>query len=94
MKSTLYGDLDAIVYPTEEIPVTVGGRAELCTVRGTVMGQRVNITITLDVNTGEALLFSPDGYCGAFRLGDLITAHVANQLARAQQEGRYAAQAH
>lgn len=94
MRSSLYGDLDVIVYPVKEIPVTVGGRAELCTVRGRVMGHRINTTITLDVNSGEVLLFSPDGFVGAFRLGDLITAHVANQIARAQQEGRYATQAH
>ena len=94
MRSTLHGDLDVIVYPVKEIPVTVGGRAELCTVRGTVMGHRVNTTITLDVNSGEVLLFSPDSFAGSFRLGDLIAAHVANQVARAQQEVRHAAQAH
>jgi hypothetical protein len=94
MKSTLYGELDVLIYPVREIPVTQGGRAELCTVRGMVMGQRINTTITLDVNTGEVLLFSPDCFAGAFRLGDLITAHVANQMARAQQEGRHAAQTH
>lgn len=94
MKSTLYGDLDVIVYPVKELPVTVGGRAELCTVRGEVMGHRINTVITLDVNTGEVLLFSPDLFVGTFRLGDLITAHVIRQMAQAQQEGRHAAQTH
>jgi hypothetical protein len=94
MKSSLHGDLDVLIYPVREIPVTVGGRADLCTVRGVVMGHQINTTITLDVNTGEVLLFSPDLFVGAFRLGDLITAHVMGQMARAQQEERHAAQAH
>jgi hypothetical protein len=97
MISTIHGHLPLIVYPTEELPVTMGGRAEICKVRGQALGQYLNVQITLDVNTGELLLMSPDNFVGSFRIGDLIAAHLQNRLAhvaREREEGEHAAQAH
>jgi hypothetical protein len=45
--------------------VSEGGRAQICTVRGEALGQRVNAQITLDVNTGELLIMSPDNFVGS-----------------------------
>lgn len=96
MISTIYGHLPLVVYPQQELPVTQGGRAQVCKVRGGALGHQVNVEVTLDVNTGELLLMSPDGFVGGFRLGDLVTAHLHHQMARAaaertqQQEGTHA----
>lgn len=99
MISTLHGRLALIVYPDKGLTVTPGGRTAICTVRGEALGQRVNCDITLDLHTGELLIMSPDNFVGAFRLGDLVTAHVTRQVAEAQRAmemgGRHGnAQAH
>lgn len=97
MISTLHGELPLIIYPAEDMAVSMRGRAEICKVRGEVFGQRLNVQITLDVNTGELLVMSPDNFVGSFRIGDLVAAHIQNQVARAareRQEGKHAAQAH
>ena len=96
MLSTLHGHLALTIDPIKEIPLSMGGRAEICTIRGEAFGCSLNVNVTLDVNTGELLLFSPDAIVGSFRLGDLIAAQVAAQIAKAQrarEEGQYA-QAH
>lgn len=84
MKTTLHGKLPLQIYPAQDARVTEGGRVEVCCVRGIALGRHVNIQATLDLNTGEVLLFSPDGFVGAFRMGDLVVAHVAGQTARAE----------
>lgn len=96
MISTLHGNLPLTVYPAADLLVNMRGRAEICTVRGSALGHRVNVSVSLDANTGEFLLFSPDGFTGSFRLGDLIAAQLAQQLARAahERETVHAAQTH
>ena len=87
MISTLYGRLPGLtIYPEVDMQVTPGGRTDVCKVRGEALGQRINVQVTLDLNTGELLLMSPDGFVGSFRMGDLVTAHVQQQLARATRE--------
>lgn len=88
MISTLYGRLPLAIYPELELPVTVGGRAEICKVRGEALGHRINVQVTLDVNTGELLLMTPDGFVGSFRMGDLIAAHLQRQQMLAMEERR------
>lgn len=93
MISTIHGHLPLVLHPTEELPVSMGGRAEICKVRGQALGHHLNVAITLDVNTGELLLMSPDGFVGSFRIGDLIAAHLQHRLAtlaRERQEGQHA----
>jgi hypothetical protein len=93
MISTIHGDLALTIYPTEELPITMGGRAEICKVRGQALGQYLNVQITLDVNSGELLLMSPDNFVGSFCIGDLIAAHLQNRLtciAREREEGEHA----
>lgn len=90
MRTTLHGDLPVVIEMTKEIPVSIGGRAELCRMRGVALGNHVNVTVTLDVSTGEVLLFSPDGFVGSFRMGDLVAAQVAGQVARAQKQREHA----
>ncbi len=93
MISTIHGELPLTIHPTEELPVTMAGRAEICKVRGQALGQYLNVQITLDVNSGELLLMSPDNFVGAFRLGDLIAAHVQTRLAQAVRQREEAAHA-
>lgn len=95
----MHGDLPVVIEMAKEIPVSMGGRAELCRISGRALGHLVNVTVTLDVSTGEVLLFSPDSFVGSFRMGDLVAAQVASQVARAQkqreyEEGGHAARAH
>lgn len=94
MISTIHGHLPLVLSPTQELPVTTGGRAEICNVRGQALGQYLNVQITLDVNTGELLLMSPDNFIGSFRIGDLIAAHLQSRLARIarerEEEGQHA----
>jgi hypothetical protein len=96
MISTIHGNLPLVILPTEELPVTMGGRAEICKVRGQALGHYLNVAITLDVNTGELLLMSPDNFVGSFRIGDLIAAHLQNRLVQMahEREGREHAQTH
>lgn len=102
MKTTLHGNLPLSTYPTPGAKVTEGGLVELCCVRGVAFGRHINIQATLNLNTGEVLLFSPDGFVGTWRMGDLVAAHVAGQTARehllrdhsAMQEDAHVAQAH
>jgi hypothetical protein len=82
MKTTLHGKLPLTIYPPLGARVTEGGRVELCCVRGDALGRHINIQVTLDLNTGEVLLFSPDGFVGTWRMGDLVAAHIAGQMAR------------
>ena len=86
MISTLYGRLPLLIYPEPGQFVTPGGRTEICKVRGEALGQRINVQVTLDVNTGELLLMSPDGFVGSFRMGDLVAAHMQQLLAIAMRE--------
>lgn len=86
MISTIHGRLPLVIYPEVELDVSPGGRAEICRVRGDALGQRINIQVTLNVNTGELLLMSPDGLVGAFRMGDLVAAHISQRLVLAEQE--------
>lgn len=93
MISTIHGDLPLILYPAEGLQVSMRGRAEICKVRGEALGQPLNVAITLDTNTGELLLMSPDNFVGAFRIGDLIAAHVQMRLVKAVHERQEAAHA-
>lgn len=90
MISTLHGQLPLILYPAEGLQMTMRGRAEICTVRGEALGQRLNVQITLDANTGELLIMSPDNFVGSFRIGDLIAAHVQTRVAQAARERKEA----
>jgi hypothetical protein len=84
--STLHGKLPLNIIPDEDAAVSMRNRIHVCKVRGKALGQHLNFEITLDANTGEMLLMSPDGFVGAFRIGDLIVAQVSQMLARAQRE--------
>lgn len=88
MISTLHGDLDVLVTPAEGLQVNMRDRAEICTLRGQVMGHQVNARLMLDLNTGEFLLLNPDNFIGAFRLGDLVVSQVMAAVHRAQMERR------
>lgn len=88
MISTLHGELPLIVYPAEGMAISMRGRAEVCKVRGQAFGQHLNVLITLDVNSGELLITSPDHFVGSFRIGDLIAAHVQQRVANAARERR------
>lgn len=93
MISTIHGHLPLVVHPAEELAVTTAGRAEICKVRGQALGQYLNVQITLDVNTGELLLMTPDYFVGSFRIGDLIAAHLHHRqatVAREREEGEHA----
>lgn len=97
MISTLLGKLPLTLFPTPELEVSERGRAQICTVRGEVLGQRVNAQITLDVNSGEVLIMTPGNFVGSFRIGDLVAAHVQTCVAyamRERQEAGDAAQTH
>lgn len=93
MISTIHGQLHAQLVPHASLQVTPAGRAEVCAMRGEVMGLPVNVTVTLDTETGEVLLLSPDGFCGVLRLGDMLVEHVAMKLAHAARERMEAAHA-
>ncbi|MBI2770015.1 MAG: hypothetical protein HYX47_10355 [Burkholderiales bacterium] len=87
--STIHGVLPLVLSPAKEVPVTEHGRMDICRVRGEAFGQPVNVQITLNTHTGELMLFSPDYMVGAFRIGDLISAHIQNRMVtglRAAQE--------
>jgi hypothetical protein len=84
--STLLGQLPVIMYPAPELEISASGRAHICTVRGEVLNQPVNVQFTLDVNTGELLILSPGNFVGSFRIGDLLAAHVQKQMAYAVRE--------
>jgi len=94
--STFHGQLPLVVTVTEHPQISAGGRVDLCKVQGAALGQYINAQVTLDVNTGELLLMSPDGFVGSFRLGDLIVSHVQHMSAIALQRHQEAgnAQAH
>jgi len=97
MISTLHGKLPLLVYPAEQLEVSPAGRVTICRIRGEALGQYLNIQVTLDLNSGELVLLSPDGMAGAFRLGDLVAAHVQQSAAlalRERQEAEHAARAH
>lgn len=98
MKSTLHGDLSLQLSTPAELPISRGGRVDICTVRGKALGQYVNVAVTLDVHTGEVLLMGPGTFVGAFRMGDLVAAHLVQQINREQAqravEDGHAAQAH
>lgn len=83
--STLYGQIPVDLKPVDGLS-TSGKRADICTLRGEVLGQTINSRLMLDLETGEILLSSPDNFVGAFRLGDLIINHIAAQIGRAQVE--------
>jgi len=95
--STLHGRLPLAIFPNPDADLSPRGRMQICRVRGPAFGQDLNIEITLDTDTGEILLMSPDSFVGSFRLGDLVAAQVSQMVARAQRErdaeGGYA-QAH
>lgn len=85
MISTLHGNLPLTIQPNAELAVSLNSaQAYICTVRGIALNRHVNVRVTLNVDTGELLLFSPEAMVGAFRLGDLIAAQLAHQAARAQ----------
>jgi hypothetical protein len=84
--SSLHGSLPLTIEPEEELPVSMRGRLQICRVRGTALGQRLDFQVSLDVKTGEFLLMSPDTFVGSFRLGDLIVAQATQMVARAQRE--------
>ncbi len=86
MISSLHGHLPLCIEPDEALPVSMRGRLQICRVRGTALGQRLNFQVSLDVETGEFLLMSPDSFVGSFRLGDLVVAQVTQTVARAQRE--------
>jgi len=89
MKTTLHGNLHQLqIYPPKGLLVTEGGRVEVCRVRGVAIDQFINVEVSLDVNTGEVLLFSPDGFVGAYRMGDLVAAHVAGRRTAREQRQR------
>lgn len=88
MISTLHGRLPLVIYPEVDLDVSPGGRARICNVRGEALGQRLNVQVTLDVNTGELLLFTPDRFVGAFRLGDLVVAQLQQRQVFAAAERR------
>lgn len=90
MKSTLHGDLDVVIHPALPSPLQVGRRIEICRVRGRALGQPVNTLVSLDLETGEVLLWTPGGSPGAFRLGDLIAAQVTQQILAQRPEVSYA----
>lgn len=92
MISTLHGELPLIAYPADGLPVTESGRSKVCTVRGQVFGQFLNVEVSLNLNTGELLIMSPDCMVGAIRLGDLVVSHAQQALVRSQGEAH--AQAH
>lgn len=100
MISTLHGDLDVIATAVDlVVPAdSPRRRGTLCRIRGTVLGQPVNMELVADLETGELMLFSPDGFNGSFRLGDLLVAQVTLQLQKAMAEraelGGAHAQAH
>lgn len=99
MISTLHGNLDVLVTPADGLQVNMRDRAEICTLRGQVLGHQVNARLMLDLNTGEFLLLNPDNFIGAFRLGDLVVSQVMAAVHRAQmerhdQEGGHVAQTH
>lgn len=86
MISTLYGHLALTLLPEDGLAVTPGGRAHVCKVRGQALGHHLNVQITLDTNTGELLLMTPDNFVGSFRIGDLIAAHCQRQTLAAARE--------
>lgn len=88
MISTLHGDLDVIATAMDlVIPAdSQRRRASMCRIRGTVLGQPVNMELVCDLDTGELMLFSPDGFNGSFRLGDMLVAEVTLQLQKAMAE--------
>lgn len=97
MISTLHGQLALAITPNPALAEVSPCRVHICKVRGAALGQHLNFDISLDVNTGEVLLMEPGTFIGAFRIGDLIAAQVANMLSRTQVErisGGANAQAH
>lgn len=101
MISTLHGNLDVCVTPEDTTPrphPSGHHRATLCRIRGTVLGQVVNMHLVFDLTTGEMMLFSPSGFNGAFRVGDMVVAQITMELNKAMQErtaqGGAHAQAH
>jgi hypothetical protein len=93
MISALHGVLPLMLYPAEGLQVSMRGRAEICKVRGEALGQRINAQITLDCDTGELLIMSPDNFVGSFRIGDLIAAHVQMRIGIAARERQEASNA-
>lgn len=87
MKSTLHGTLQVQIELADGLVVSMRGLADICTVRGTALGQPVNLRIALDTEAGELLLFSPDMQPSRLFLGDLIAGQIA-ALARAQAPRR------
>lgn len=89
MISTLHGTLDLTAI-AEDVVLQPGDhhhrRATLCRIRGTALGQPVNMQLVFDLDTGEMMLFSPDGFNGAFRVGDMVVAQTAMQVQKAMAE--------
>ena len=87
MISTLHGRLSLAIFPNPDADLSPRGRMQICRVRGSAFGQEhVNIEVTLDTDTGEILLMSPDNFVGSFRMGDLVAAQLSQMVARAQRE--------
>lgn len=89
MISTLHGNLD-LTATAEDVVLQPGDfqhrRATLCRIRGTALGQPVNMQLVFDLDTGEMLLFSPDGFNGAFRVGDMVVAQTALHVQKAMAD--------
>lgn len=100
MISTLHGTLDVTATAVDLVihADSTRRRATLCRIRGRVLGMPQNLELVLDLDTGELMLFSPEGFTGSFRLGDLLVAQATYQLQKAMAEradlGGTHAQAH
>lgn len=89
MISTLHGTLDLTAI-AEDLVLQPGDhhhrRATLCRIRGKALGQPVNMQLVFDLDTGEMMLFSPDGFNGSFRIGDMVMAQIAMQVQKAMAQ--------